>query len=48
MAGLPAGVVERSSELMNRMQRDFSKNLSGRKKAEDNTVELEAPQLNLF
>ena len=46
MAGLPKGVVERSEELMNRMQRDFSKNLSTKKRSEQ--LEIEAPQLNLF
>ena len=47
MAGLPVGVVERSEELMRKMQRDFSKNLAGRKRNEDDS-ELVAPQLNLF
>jgi len=46
MAGLPKSVVKRSEELMSRMQRDFSKNLAGRKKEAD--IEVEAPQLNLF
>lgn len=46
MAGLPKSVVKRSEELMSRMQRDFSKNLAGRKKEID--IEVEAPQLNLF
>lgn len=46
MAGLPKSVVKRSEELMSRMQRDFSKNLAGRKK--DAEIEIEAPQLNLF
>ena len=46
MAGLPISVVKRSEELMSRMQRDFSKNLSGRKKSSE--PEIEAPQLNLF
>lgn len=47
MAGLPVGVVERSEELMRKMQRDFSKNLAGRKRNEEDS-ELAAPQLNLF
>lgn len=47
MAGLPNTVVKRSEELMSRMQRDFSKNLTGRKK-EAIGLELIAPQLNLF
>ena len=48
MAGLPNDVVKRSEELMSRMQRDFSKNLSGRRSKKDNELELQAPQLNLF
>ncbi|MBR6126791.1 DNA mismatch repair protein MutS [bacterium] len=46
MAGLPKMVISRSEELMVRMQRDFSKNLASKRKAEDG--ELVAPQLNLF
>lgn len=46
MAGLPSAVIKRSQELMTKMQRDFSNNLSTRKKAE--TVEPQVPQLNLF
>ena len=45
MAGLPVSVIKRSEELMSKMQRDFSKNLAGRKKE---GLELGAPQLNLF
>ena len=48
MAGLPHDVIERSEELMTRMQRDFSKNLASRKGKKDSELELEAPQLNLF
>ena len=48
MAGLPISVIDRSAELMNKMQRDNSKNLATRKKAVDTTLEVEAPQLNLF
>ena len=48
MAGLPAGVIKRSEELMNKMQRDFSKDLAGRKHTKENSEELAAPQLNLF
>jgi DNA mismatch repair protein MutS len=44
MAGLPNSVIKRSEELMNKMQRDFSSNLSTRKKSEA----PEVPQLNLF
>ena len=48
MAGLPISVIDRSAELMNKMQRDNSKNLATRKKAIDTNLEIEAPQLNLF
>ena len=48
MAGIPSSVVERSKELMNRMQKDSSKNLSVKKKKPENALEIEAPQLNLF
>jgi len=47
MAGLPKTVVSRSEELMKKLQKDFSKNLSnGKHKSIDN--ELVAPQLTLF
>ena len=46
MAGLPNTVIKRSEELMSKMQRDFSKNLAGRKRSSE--LEIEAPQLNLF
>ena len=46
MAGLPIKVIERSEELMKKMQRDFSKDLAGRKRNKE--AEIEAPQLNLF
>ena len=46
MAGLPSSVIKRSEELMSKMQKDFSKNLAGRKKLSDE--ELKTPQLNLF
>lgn len=46
MAGLPNSVISRSQDLMTKMQKDFSNNLSTRKKQEK--VELEVPQLNLF
>ena len=48
MAGLPNGVISRSQELMQRMQKDFSKNLTGRKKNTDSSAENLEPQLNLF
>ena len=47
MAGLPITVIERSEELMKKMQKDFSKDLAGRKKTTATDSEL-APQLNLF
>ena len=46
MAGLPITVIDRSEELMNKMQKDHSKNLAGRKKSI--TEEELTPQLNLF
>lgn len=46
MAGLPNSVISRSQDLMRKMQRDFSNNLSSRKKSEK--LEVEVPQLNLF
>ena len=48
MAGLPQTVISRSEELMRKMQKDFSKNLSGRKKDTEIDVENLTPQLNLF
>ncbi len=47
MAGLPQVVIKRSQELMTRMQKDYSSNLSTRKKASDTPI-VEVPQLNLF
>jgi len=44
MAGLPKSVVKRSQELMLKLQKDFSKDLSTRKK----TLSEVAPQLSLF
>ena len=46
MAGLPASVIKRSQDLMNKMQKDFSNNLSTRKKTDNK--DLVVPQLNLF
>lgn len=48
MAGLPNSVIDRSQELMTKMQKDFSNNLSTRKKAPSDNLKIEAPQLNLF
>ena len=46
MAGLPSTVISRSEELMKKMQKDFSKDLTSRKRS---VVEEDlAPQLNLF
>ena len=47
MAGLPSSVVKRSQDLMTRMQKDYSNNLSTRKKSGD-VPTVEVPQLNLF
>lgn len=47
MAGLPQSVVNRAKDLMTRMQKDNSNNLSGRKKQTD-IPNAEVPQLNLF
>jgi len=46
MAGLPATVIKRSEELMQKLQKDFSSNLASRKKTAEQ--ELEVPQLTLF
>ncbi len=48
MAGLPREVVTRSEGLMKRMQKDYSKNLSTRKKEAEIDIENLTPQLNLF
>ncbi len=51
MAGLPQSVINRSQELMTKMQRDFSNDLSTRKRSnknEQNQLQIQAPQLNLF
>jgi len=47
MAGLPQTVVKRSQDLMSRMQKDFSNNLSTRKRT-NSVPEPQVPQLNLF
>ena len=48
MAGLPTNVIERSEELMKKLQKDFSKDLAGRKRQVVDPLDIEAPQLNLF
>lgn len=52
MAGLPNAVISRSQDLMTKMQKDFSNNLSTRRKSgkSENSGNLEdiVPQLNLF
>jgi len=48
MAGLPKSVVSRSEDLMKRMQKDYSKNLSVRKKESEIDIDNLTPQLNLF
>ncbi len=45
MAGLPTSVLERSSELMQKLQKNHSKNLSSKK---NNLPQVDEPQLNLF
>lgn len=47
MAGLPQIVVKRSQELMTKMQKDYSNDLSNRKRKKD-VPKIESPQLNLF
>lgn len=49
MAGLPNSVIDHAQSLMNKMQRDFSNNLSkGKKGVGGNKLQVEIPQLNLF
>lgn len=49
MAGLPNAVISRSQDLMNKMQKDFSNDLSTRKKSQKSEkLEVDVPQLNLF
>lgn len=54
MAGLPNSVISRSQDLMNKMQKDFSNDLSTRRKStksnsgDKSELEVEVPQLNLF
>lgn len=45
MAGLPISVLERSNELMNKLQKNQVKKISAKKTAEP---EIDVPQLNLF
>lgn len=53
MAGLPNSVIKRSMDLMHKMQKDFSNNLSTKRgkctggKC-DSGIQVEVPQLNLF
>ncbi|MBO6087007.1 DNA mismatch repair protein MutS [bacterium] len=47
MAGLPQTVINRSKDLMMRMQKDNANNLSTRKKSSDTPI-IDVPQLNLF
>ena len=52
MAGLPNSVISRSKDLMNKMQKDFSNNLSTRRGKSGGKCtsepQVEVPQLNLF
>ena len=45
MAGLPNSVINRSKDLMQKMQKNFSKNLSTKKQVSEEDL---VPQLNLF
>ena len=45
MAGLPNLVISRAESLMNKMQKDYSTKLSGKKRCE---IEVNTPQLSLF
>ena len=45
MAGLPSVVLERSTELMNKLQKNQVKKISAKKSVE---LEVDVPQLNLF
>ena len=47
MAGLPSAVIKRSQELMTRMQKDYSNNLSSGKK-QKSELKVQTPQLSLF
>ena len=47
MAGLPRAVVKRAQDLMTRMQKDLSVNVSARRKSSD-IPDVQTPQLNLF
>ena len=48
MAGIPSTVIDRSKELMTKMQKESSKNLTTKKKSVETSLEVETPQLNLF
>ena len=48
MAGLPSSVIEKSEVLMKRMQKDYSKDLTSKKKSKVDSLDSETPQLNLF
>ena len=48
MAGLPSSVIEKSEVLMKRMQKDYSKDLTSKKKSKVGSLDSETPQLNLF
>lgn len=48
MAGLPSSVINRSQDLMNKMQKDSSNLSTKRKTTKSGQLEVEVPQLNLF
>jgi len=47
MAGLPGYVIQRAENLMTKMQKDYTTNLSGKRRKAD-TPEVNTPQLSLF
>lgn len=47
MAGLPASVINRSQQLMNKMQKDYAAQISTRKRSAGE-VQVDTPQLSLF
>jgi len=48
MAGLPSSVINRSQDLMNKMQKDSSNLSTKRKTGKSDQLEVDVPQLNLF
>lgn len=48
MAGLPSSVINRSQDLMTKMQKDSSNLSTKRKTSKSDQLEVDVPQLNLF